>query len=285
MHGRVTGRQPDQSRWHLPIAGGADEEGTPPAGFESQLPAEPLSVEEQVAQALKLAEEARERAARAETEAGHLRVENQQLRMRVDAREAMGYRPAVPGTGAGGAIGPDGVVDQLTKFLTDGLDETERAAPTAETVARLIGKSAVLVDNRITERLTDHETRKAMDEAFFEYLADRWKKSRGRDYQPKDLARRHVKRIREISQTQLVDRTTGNALPQYVNNADAAFQRVAEELERELNMVSEDVQPQGPPRSRLSTGDAGGSRLPAAPDRRTPSQQELESLRRYSTGR
>jgi regulator of replication initiation timing len=285
MHGRVTGRQPDRSRWHLPIAGGADEEGTPPAGNEPQLPAEPLSVEEQVAQALKLAEEARERAARVETEAGHLRVENQNLRMRLDAREAMGYRPAVSSAQAGGVGGPVGEDDSLTKFLIDGLDETERAAPTAETVARLIGKSGLVVNNLITDRLVKHEKAKELDEAFFEFLADRWQKSRGRAYQGKDLARRHLDRVRAISQAHLLDRSTGAPLPQYVNNPEATFQRVAEELERELNLVSEDVQPHGPPRARLSTGDAGGSRLPSAPDRRTPSQQEMDSLRRYSTGR
>src|SRR5690349_12315144 len=99
-------RPPDQFDTLPPIAGGA-EDVLPLAGAQDDRP-EPPTLEEQVAQALRLAEEAKQRAERAEQDAGRLLNENQALRTRVDSREALGlgYQPAighdagVPGPGA-----------------------------------------------------------------------------------------------------------------------------------------------------------------------------------------
>jgi hypothetical protein len=268
-----------------PIAGGAQDD-PPPAGGADDRP-EPPTLEEQVAQALRLAEEAKQRAERAEQDAGHLRYENQTLRTRIDSREALGlgYQPAV---GLPDGQHPpqqgEGVQDYLTRVLTAGLDDQERSMPTAETVAKLILKSAPLFDDRITQRLQDQRARERMDAAYFEHLADDWGRKTGKTYRPSDLQARHGERIGQIAQRILVDPGTGQLQPQYRNNAQAAFQKITETLERELNMVVEDA-PSQKPRSRLSTGDAGTSRLPTSPNRPSPSQSELESLRKYATGR
>jgi hypothetical protein len=279
-------RPPEDIDTLPPIAGGAQDD-LPLAGAQDE-PAQPPTLEEQVAQALRLAEEAKQRAERAELDAGRLINENAALRTRLDSREALGlgYQPAV-GADAGG-IGPpqqgERVQDYLTRVLTTGLDDQERSMPTAETVAKLILKSAPLFDDRITQRLQDHTARQRMDAAYFEHLADDWGRRTGKSYRPSDLQTRHGERIGQIAQRILVDPQTGALLPQYRNNAQAAFQKITETLERELNMVVEDA-PSQKPKSRLSTGDAGTSRLPTSPNRPGPSQSEMESLRRYATGR
>src|SRR5262249_20881271 len=139
-------------------------------------------------------------------------------------------------------------------------------------------------DDRITQRLQDQRARERMDAAYFEHLADDWGKRTGKAYRPSDLQARHGERIGQIAQRILVDPGTGALLPQYRDNAQAALQKITETLARELNMVVEHA-PQTRPKARLSTGDAGTPRLPTSPSRPGPSQSEMESLRRYATGR
>ena len=261
----------------------------PLAGAQDDRP-EPSTLEEQVAQALRLAEEAKQRAERAEQDAGRLLNENQSLRTRIDSREALGlgYPPAI-GHDAGmpgpGAPRPgESAQDFLTRYIAAGLDDSERSMPTAEAVAKMILRSAPMFDDRITERLRDHTARQAMDAAYFEYLAEDWGRRTGKAYRPSELRARHGERVEQIARRVLLDPATGQLQPQFRNNAQGAFQKLTEGLERELNMVVEDA-PSQKPRSRLSTGDAGTSRLPTTPQGPSQSRKEMDSLARFVTGR
>lgn len=259
----------------LAATAGTSDTDLLPAGTETD--AAPPSVEEQMAEIRKLAEDAAARAQRAEDEAGRLRSENDRLRTRVDSREAMGYRPAVDdGTGK-----PVGTIDELTKFLTGDLEENERSMPTAQTMVKVIAKAVPLFDQQITDRLVDHEKRKAMDENFFEFLANRWSTPQ-RTFTPKSLRTKLGDMIGSISREVLIDPFTRDVRTEYKNNADMAFTRLAEAVERRTNQIVEEVPRTGPPRQRLSTADGGGSRL-ATPA--PPKDRELDAMYRHQMGR
>jgi hypothetical protein len=190
------------------------------------------------------------------------------MRARLDARELRsGYEPTL-----GTDPAPPVAVDRLKQFLKDGIDDSEWMAPSGDTLVKIVTKTGALMEQRIDEKLTDHEKRRAIDEAFWDNLGEKWSKD------PKTLKRRYGDEVTSISRQVLIDPNTGKTRSEYQGNFDLAFTRVRETLEKRLAMVTEDA-PVSKPRPRASTGDAGGSRLPSGPqaDKSKQSMNELAS--------
>jgi hypothetical protein len=165
----------------------------------------------------------------------------------------------------------------LTNYLLEGLEESERVAPTAETIIKITRKVEPLITKFVDQRIAQNETSRQIDDEFWGGLGKRWK---NRD--PKELRKRYGRDVGDIVNASLKD-ANGRLRSEYLNNHEAAFTKITEELETRLRMVTEDAPVSGKPQPRAATGDAGTSRLPTS----VPSEQrkEMTDLLDHATGR
>ena len=202
---------------------------------------------------------------------GQVLEENEKLRRGNDAATLReGYRPTL---GAEPAREPprDDPATQLEKMVTEGLEETERMAPTAKTVAKMLVKAAPVFGQFVDERLAAHEYRRQLDEDFWALLSEdpNWNKKSVRE-----LKKRHAKRVAQLSVELFVDQRTKQTKAEYLNDPDKALQELKGALERELNIASEDAPSPARPRARAATGDQPGARVQTT--RAPESEAELE---------
>jgi hypothetical protein len=205
-----------------------------------------------------------------------LQQENRGLRDRIDARELRPeYQPTLD-TGKP----PEPGKDQLSEYLLTGLEETERVAPTADTIVKITRRVEPLIARLVDQRIGQAETARQIDDEFWGGLADRWKKTDPKA--PVALRKRYGRDVSDIIAA-TIKTPDGKLRSEYMNNHEAAFGKITEELEKRLQMVTEDAPVSSRPKPRAAGGDAGTARLPTSvPDAQ---RKEMTDLLDHATGR